>query len=150
MTEQEVFQKYFDGGFYSMPLLIKFSSERLEPIYLVNNNENITFSEHVYLASSFEYSPPDTMGKGASLRISGIDNNLIEFIENADDTARLDVDAVIAENGEVEAVKKYHHFMGKVSYNETMELQFELGSDDRLDMTFPPYKFDSDTNRGNV
>ena len=55
-----------------------------------------------------------------------------------------------AEGGEVQRLKQYIHFYGSVSYTENMELNFELGSDDRLDMTFPPYKFDAETNKGNT
>jgi hypothetical protein len=57
---------------------------------------------------------------------------------------------LIAEGGEVQRLKQYIHFYGTVSYSENMELNFELGTDDRLEMTFPPYKFDAETNKGNT
>ncbi|MBR4825047.1 MAG: hypothetical protein IKZ86_09620, partial [Spirochaetaceae bacterium] len=105
---------------------------------------------NLYHHASFEYCPPDSNGKGASLRISGADNGLIEFVENADENYRLDVVGLIAEGGEVQRLKQYIHFYGTVSYSENMELNFELGTDDRLEMTFPPYKFDAETNKGNT
>lgn len=150
MNETALFQKYLMGGAYALPYLLKFSCGDLEPIYLAGNNESITFGGNTYLPASFDYTPPDVYGKGATLKISGIDNALIEFIENADENFRLDVVALIASNGEIQKLKQYAHFYGTVSYSETMEINFELSSDDRMDMTFPPYKFDTDMNRGNA
>lgn len=150
ITEQELFQRFFTGGFFSTPLLIKFSRTGGDDILLTNDNDNIVFDGNVYKASSFEYTPADELGKGVSLRVSGIGNGLVEFIENADDTFRLDVVATISEKGTIQPLRYAHYFMGKVSWGDSMELNFELGSDDRLEMTFPPYQFDSDTNRGNT
>jgi hypothetical protein len=150
MTDNEMFNRYFNGGFYSLHYLLEFSCNNSETLYFVNNNENVIFNDKIYNAVGFEYSPPDTQGKGATLKITGVDNSLIEFIENANDDFRLDVIGVIAENGEIQKLKQYSHFYGSVSYGENMELNFELSSDDRLDMTFPPYKFDTDINRGNA
>lgn len=150
MNEKELFNRFFSGGFYSLHYLLEFSCTNFETLYFVNNSENVSFNEKTYIATGFEYTPPDSQGKGASLKITGIDNNLIEFIENANDDFRLDIVGVIAENGQIQKLKQYSHFYGSVSYDQNMELNFELASDDRLDMTFPPYKFDSDINRGNA
>lgn len=150
MNDAELFQKYLSGGAYALPYLLKFSCGSLEPVYLAGNNENIEYGGNTYAAAGFEYTPPDVYGKGATLKISGADNRLIEFIENADENFRLDVVALIAANGEIQKLKQYTHFYGSVSYSETMKINFELSSDDRMDMTFPPYKFDTDMNRGNA
>lgn len=150
MDNSEVFNKLFYGGAFSMPLLVRFSRSGGESITFTNNNEDIAFEGVTYKAAMFEYTAGDELGKGASLRISAIDNNLVEFVDTADDTFRLDIIAAIAEGGVVTPIRRASHFMGKVSWGDNMEMNFELESDDRLEMTFPPYKFDTDTNRGNV
>lgn len=150
MTDNELFNRFFSGGFYSLHYLLEFSCSGYDTIRLVNNTENVTYNGKTYTAAGFEYTPADSQGKGAQLKISGAENSLIEFVENAEDDFRLDIVGVIAENGEIQKIKQYTHFYGSVSYGENMELNFELSNDDRLDMTFPPYKFDTDINRGNA
>lgn len=150
MTDNELFNRFFSGGFYSLHYLLEFSCANYDTIRLVNNTENVTYNGKTYTAAGFEYTPADSQGKGAQLKISGAENSLIEFVENAQDDFRLDIVGVIAENGDIQKIKQYTHFYGSVSYGENMELNFELSNDDRLDMTFPPYKFDTDINRGNA
>ncbi len=146
----ELFKKFLNGGFFSLPILLKFSCPGLKDILLCNNNTDITFNDEVYKASSFKYTPPDSVGKGASLQISANENNLIPFIENADENYRLDVTGLIAENGIIEKIRQYSHFYGSATISDNGEVNFELGSDDRMEMTFPPYKFDTEINQGNA
>lgn len=150
MTENELFEKYLQGGNYALPYLLEFSTPDYDTLRFAGTNEDIEYNGNTYEAASFEYTPPDTQGSGGNLKISGLGNKLINFVEYANENWRLDVVAAIAENGNVTAIKQYHHFFGSVSYGNDMELNFELSGDDRLSMTFPPYKFDSDTNRGNA
>ncbi|MDD7611978.1 MAG: hypothetical protein PUJ82_13805 [Spirochaetales bacterium] len=150
LNESELFDRYFNGGAFSLPFLLKFTCPNCNTLCFIANTESVWFEGELYRHASFEYNPPDTSGKGANLRISGIDNGLVEFVENADENYRLSVVGVIAEGGEIQKVKQFTHFYGTVSYTETKELNFELGTDDRLEMTFPPYKFDSETNKGNA
>lgn len=150
MNDTQVFNNLFNGGSFTLPYLLKFTCDNLESILLVNDNKDFEYNGETYNASSFDYTPPDNQGSGATLTISGAENNLIPFIENADETYRLDVIGVISANGEVQKIKQYSHMLGTVSYTDSMEITFELGSDDRLNMTFPPYKFDTDMNRGNA
>lgn len=150
MTDQELFDRFFSGGKFSLPYLIKFYHPTAGTIRLVNNTEAIELDGEEYIPSSFDYTPPDTAGKGASLKITGIDNGLIEFVENANWQYRLEVTGVIAEDGTVQKIKSYVHFYGSVSYGDDMQLQFQLGRDDRLDMTFCPYTYDTDNNRANA
>lgn len=150
MNDTQVFNNLFNGGSFTLPYLLKFTCDNLESILLVNDNKDFEYNGETYKASSFDYTPPDNQGSGATLTISGAENNLIPFIENADETYRLDVIGVISANGEVQKIKQYSHMLGTVSYTDSMEITFELGTDDRLNMTFPPYKFDTDMNRGNA
>lgn len=148
MTSNEVFNKLFNGGKFTLPYLIKFT-EGSKVVRLVNDNQDVTFNGEKYSASTFEYTPPDNYGEGGSLEVTAIDNDLFEFIENATNYT-LDVVGVIAENGEVQRLRQYQHFYGSVSCSENMQLSFSLGRDDRLDMQFCPYKFDTDNNRANA
>ncbi len=150
MTESELFEHYMLGGNYALPYLIEFSTPDYDTLRFAGTNEDIEYDGKTYEAASFEYMPPDTQGNGGNLKISGLGNFLINFVEHADENWRLDVIAVICENGNIEPLKQFHHFFGSVSYGNDMELNFELSGDDRLSMTFPPYKFDTDTNRGNA
>lgn len=150
MNDSQIFSALFNGGAYALPYLIKFTADGQEPVYLVNNNENVTYNGSTYKASAFEYVPPDNQGNGGSLKVSAVENNLVAFVENADSTFKIEVTGVMTSGGEVQRLKQYVHSFGNVSYSENMELQFSLKNDDRLSMAFPPYKFDSDNNRGNT
>ena len=150
MTEAELFNKFFSGGNFSLPYLIYFYHPKTGNIYIVNNNDGVSFRGNEYKPSSFDYNPPDTSGKGATLKVTGIDNPLIEFAEDADYQYRLEVVGVITESGMIQQIKSYTHFYGTVSYGDDMQMQFQLGRDDRLDMTFCPYTYDTDNNRANA
>lgn len=150
MTNLEIFEKLFNGGNYSLPYLIKFTHPEAGVIRLTNNTESIVFEGETYEVSTFTYTEPDLNGDGASLSITGIDNDLIDFFDKADFQYRLHVVGCIAENNEVQKIKGITHFYGSISYNETQQIEFTLGKDDRLDMTFNPYMYDTDSNRGNA
>lgn len=153
MTDAELFNKLFNGGNYALPYLIHLTQNKENPdfsIYLVNNNEDVTYNSQTYEASTFTYTPPKKDGSGASLSITGIDNDLINLVEECTDNILLEVVGAIAENGEVYPVKCYRHFHGSVSYGNDMKLEFNLGRDDRLDLQFLPYILDTDNNRANA
>lgn len=145
-----IFDKLFNGGRYALPYLVTFSHPAAGDICVINNNESVTYNGKVYSVSSFDYTPPQSDGTGASLTITGIDNELIEWAENADSKLSITVDGVLLENGEVYPLKNYKHFYGSLSYGDDLSLEFSLGGDDRLDMTFNPYVYDTDNNRGNA
>lgn len=149
MIETELFNKFFSGGAYSLPYLIQFTCEQ-NILLFVNSNEDVVFNNNTFKAATFEYIRPDIMGDGGSLKISGMKNSLIEFLEDSDNQMRLDVVGILLENGDIEELRSWTHMYGTVTYNDKMEISFTLESDDRLKMTFPPYKFDTDNNRGNA
>lgn len=150
MNEAELFNKLFNGGNYALPYLIKFTHGDTV-IRLVNDNKSIQFNGETYNISSFEYNPPNAEGTGATLSIKADDDNgLMEFVENADDTYTLEVVGVLVEGNTVEELHIYKHMFGSVSCSEDKTLEFELGRDDRLDLQFCPYTFDTDNNRANA
>lgn len=152
MTLESVFNNLFSGGNFTLPYLLKFrlSEEDTEPLCFVNSNASVSYDDEIYYPCSFDYEPPDSNMKGASLSITGIDNGLIEFIDEADEQYILDVVGVINKDGDVQPIHLYKHFYGSVSYGEDMKLDFTLEGDDRMDMQFCPYTFDTDNNRGNA
>lgn len=150
MTENEIFNRLFSGGRFTLPYLIKFTHPTAGTIRLVNNNQSVEFEGEQYEVSTFSYTEPNNKGEAGTLEVTAVDNTLIEFIENADYRFRLDVVGVLIEDGTIQKIKTYSHFFGSVSYSLDMKLSFQLGKDDRLDMAFPPYVFDADNNRGNA
>ena len=145
-----IFDKLFNGGRYALPYLVKFNHPTAGTYCFVNNNENVEYNDEEYIASSFDYTPPKNDGTGATLTITGVDNELVEWIENSDSRISIEIVGVLIEDGSVFEIRQYRHFFGSVSYSDDMSLEFNLGSDDRLDMTFNPYVYDTDNNRGNA
>lgn len=152
MTDNEIFNLLFGGGTYTLPYLLKFSHAELGTLRFVNNNEDINFNSETYKASSFEYTPPNNDGTSGSLSIESEpnENTLFEFLERTDENYRLDVVGSIMQDGTIQMIKQYKHFYGSISVDENGTIDFQLGSDDRPDMMFTPYKFDTDNNRGNA
>lgn len=152
MTESKIFERLFNGGRYALPYLIKIEHETVGTLRFTNDNVDIEFNGETYNASTFDYNPPNLDGTGATLNINSNpgDNTLFEFIENADQNYKITVIGVMVENGEVQPISNYTHFHGVASVNEKGAIEFNLDDDDRLDMTFPPYVFDTDNNRGNA
>lgn len=150
MTDEEIFYTLFSGGNIALPYLIKFrkNAEDTNPLCFVNDNESVTYDGDTYQISTFNYTQPNNKGENGSLEITGIENDLVDFIEE-NDSYILDVTGII-KDGEVTPLKCFRHLFGSVSYADDMKIMFNLGHDDRLDMQFCPYKFDTDNNRANV
>lgn len=146
MTENYIFNRLFNGGRYSLPWLLHFTTSNGD-LFFVNALEDISFDGNIYKASTFAYTEPNNQGSGGSLKITLVDNTLIEELDTSD-TLKLKVTGLISEDGTVEPVHVYTHMSAEASWNSNMELQLTLNADDRMTMTFPPYVFDSDNNRG--
>jgi len=149
MTDEALFNALFSGGKFALPYLIKLSlsSSDTNPICLVNNNEDVTYDGVTYTAASFTYSRPDAYGSGGSLSISGVDNSLIEFVEDAGEDYSLEVIGVLKSPTDIAPIHIYKHMHGSVTYDENQKIEFTLSGDDRLEIQFIPYKFDTDNNR---
>lgn len=150
MTQSEIFNLLFNGGNFSRPWLLKFTHPTAGTLRYVNNNEQVTFANEIYIPATFEYTQPNQSGEGAKLDIFATDNyELVEWVENTDNNYQLEVVGLLV-NGEVQEVKTFKHFYGTVSMSEDNKLSFALESDGRLDMVFTVYKYDTDLNRGNA
>lgn len=151
MTTSEIYNLLFNGGKFSKHYLIKLTHPDLGTIRLVNNNEDVEFAAETYKASNFTYTQPNNKGDSGTLNITSIDNeDLFQFIDAADDRYSLQVVGVINQNGYVQRLKTFRHFYGSVSMGEDWNINFNLGKDDRLDMKFLSYSYDTNLNPGNA
>ena len=153
MTQNEVFNALHRGGAFSLPYLIKMYHPDYGALYFVNNNENIVYNSQTFLASTFNYTPPKTIGgvlKDGQLEITAIDNQVIDIIDTSDELFEITVIGVLNDDGTVTAMKMFKHQYGSATTTEDMRVVITFTNDDRLSMTFPPYIFDSDNNRGNA
>lgn len=146
----ELFDRLFNGGKFSLPYLVKFSHPRAGDIFLVNNNESVEYNGNVYKVSSFDYAPPGSNGDGATLSICDADSGLLVWAENADSKMSITVDGIMLADGTITPIHNYKHFYGSIAYGDDGKIEFTLGHDDRLEMTFNPYVYDTDNNRGNA
>ena len=150
MTAAQIYKLLFEGGNYAKQYLLKLYHPTAGTLRFVNNNENVIHDGEIYFASNFNYTPPDKEGLGGTLSISAIDNAaLFEWVENADYRYNLSIVGIL-NDGNVQEIHSYKHFYGSVSMGDNSELDFNLEGDDRLDMVFTVYKYDTDSNRGNA
>ena len=88
--------------------------------------------------------------KSGQLEITAIDNSVIDIIDNSDELFEITAIGVLNDDGTVTAMKMYRHQYGSATTTEDMRVVIAFTNDDRLSMTFPPYIFDADNNRGNA
>jgi hypothetical protein len=153
MTQNEVFNALHRGGAFSLPYLIKMYHPAYGALYFVNNNEDITYDSHTYKASTFKYTRPQTIGgvlKNGSLEITSIQNEVIDIIEKSDELFVVSVVGVLDKGGSITPIKTFKHQYGTAVTDEQMRVVISFTNDDRLEMTFPPYVFDAENNRGNA
>ncbi len=148
MNDNEIFRALFGGGRFSLPYLVLFSFPGLEPIALVNSDRDLMFDGITYKSATLKYHEPDMMGNGGSLSVAMQGTRLVEFLDTADWRMTVDVTGVINFDGTVSRLGCFRHMNCEASWGSNMELSLQLNPDDRLGMTFPPYLFDADNNRG--
>lgn len=153
MTQNEVFNALHRGGAFSLPYLIKMYHPIYGALYFVNNNEDVIFNGVTYNASTFKYTRPQTIGgvlKNGVLEITAIQNEVIDIIEKSDELFEVTAVGVLDKAGSITAIKTFKHQYGTAVTDEQMKVIISFTNDDRLEMTFPPYVFDADNNRGNA
>lgn len=153
MTQNEVFNALHRGGAFSLPYLIRMYHPTYGALYFVNNNEDVIYNGNTYHASSFKYTRPQTIGgvlKNGILEITAIDNEVIDIIEKSDELFEVTAVGVLDKAGSITAIKTFKHQYGTAVTDEQMKVIISFTNDDRLEMTFPPYVFDADNNRGNA
>lgn len=150
MTENETLDLLFNGGNFSYHYLIKFTLGN-NVLRFCNNNKNIVYNDKTYIASTFDYKEPDMLGDSAALSISLIENfDLFQMVENIRDDYVLEVIGVINKDGTITKYDEYNHFYGSLKVSQDLNLQFTLEKDDRLEMQFCVYTFDTENNPTNA
>lgn len=153
MTQNEIYNALANGGGYALPFLIDVYHPINGVLHFVNNTENIIYNDIEYIASTFNYTRPKTKGgtlKNGSLEITIINNELIEMLDASDELLKINAVGIIADHNTVTPFKSFMHQYGNITISDEMKLTISFTNDDRLEMRFPPYTFDSDNNRGNT
>jgi hypothetical protein len=153
MTQNEIFNALYSGGAFSLPYLIKMYHPAHGALYFVNNNEDVIYDGNTYTASTFKYTRPQTIGgvlKNGVLEITAIQNEVIDIIEKSDELFEVTAVGVLDAGGTITPIKSFKHQYGTAVTDEQMKVTISFTNDDRLEMTFPPYIFDADNNRGNA
>ena len=141
-----IYKSLAEGGGYNLPFLVHLSDpENTLNIFLINDNQDMTYKGQLYSASNFTYSP-NTTGE-SSLSIELVAHNAI--IDMLEDNYYFKVEVIGIFNGdEVESIGSFKHKYGQATW-DGMKLEMKLDKDDRGDMTFPALIFNSYNNRGN-
>ena len=153
MTQNELYKSLTTGGAFALPYLITVSQPGAGTLRFVNNNEDVVFDGYTYKASAFKYSRPYVVGgvlQNGVLEITAIDSDILALIDNSTEQLEISAVGVLDENGTVTPFKSFRHQYGTVTTDESMRITISFTNDDRLDMKFPPYTFDSDNNAGNA
>jgi hypothetical protein len=148
------FNKIFNAlfsmrGGYSLPVLVRLHHAG-SPIrtdwHLTNSGVDVTFEGNRYESVPMEYTPPATQDgtrRGGQLQIAVEDNDLINWLDAADDTVEITVTAVILELGsDPIPMGDLRHAYGSVTWDGE-KITWQLAQDDRLHMQINPWKFDS-------
>ena len=141
-----IYRQLAEGGGYNLPFLVHlFSPDNATHIYLINDNQDLTYNGHTYTASNFTYSPNNSGDSNLSVELVQHD----EIIDLLEDNEYFRVEVIGVFNGEeVEAIGQYKHKYGEGTWDGA-KLEMKLNKDDRGGMTFPALIFNSYNNRGN-
>lgn len=141
-----VYKQLTEGGGYNLPFLVRLSNpENTLNIFLINDNQDMTYKGIVYSASSFTYTP-NTSGD-SSFSVELVEHHAI--IDMLEDNYYFKVEVIGVFNGEeVEELGLFKHKYGEATW-DGMKLDMKLNKDDRGGMTFPALIFNSYNNRGN-
>lgn len=141
-----VYKQLTEGGSYNLPFLIHLSNPKgTLHIFLINDNQNMTYKGQTYSASNFTYSP--NRNGDSSFSVELVEHN--EIIDILEDNYYFKVEVIGIFNGEdVEPIGLFKHKGGEATW-DGMKLEMTLSKDDRGKMTFPALIFNSYNNRGN-
>lgn len=140
-----VFKELTEGGLFNLPFLLHIYDDDTH-IYIINDNENLTYGGHTFAAASFDYTP-NTNGD-ASLSCDIFDKpDLLNYI-NRNRVFNCDLIGVYR-GGEIVQLETYRHNYGDATW-DGVKFEIRLDGDDRGSMTFPALIYNSYNNRGAV
>lgn len=140
-----VFKELTEGGLFNLPFLLHIYDDSTH-IYIINDNENLTYGGHTFAAASFDYTP-NTNGD-ASLSCDIFDKpDLLNYI-NRNRVFNCDLIGVYR-GGEIVQLETYRHNYGDATW-DGVKFEIRLDGDDRGNMTFPALIYNNYNNRGAV
>lgn len=149
------YKELLNGGSFNTPFLIKFIQNTQQgPITqcYINDNKDLVYNGDTYHASTFNYELPKN--KNGVLQAGSIDivalKEVVDLAEFIDTTFRVEVIGILRRDGQVTPHKFFQHRYGTLTIENDYRVKFTFTNDNRMSVTFPPYVFDSDNNRGNA
>ena len=140
-----VFKELTEGGLFTLPFLLHIYDDDTH-IYLISDNENLSYNGHTFQAAAFSYTP-STNGD-ATLECSLFDKPALLNYINKNRSFKCDLVGVY-KGGEVVQLETYRHQYGDATW-DGVQFQIKLNGDDRGNMTFPALIFNGYNNRGAV
>ena len=142
-----IYRQLAEGGGYNLPYLVHlYSPDGATHIYLINDNQDMTYGGQVYSASNFTYTPNRSGESSFSVEIVEHD----EIIDLLEENNQLNFEIVgVFNDGDVYEMGAYKHRYGSMEW-DGMKAEMKLKKDDRGGMTFPALIFNSYNNRGNA
>jgi phosphoglycerate-specific signal transduction histidine kinase len=129
------------SGAYNLPYLLNIS----DTIYIVNNNEPVTYLSRVYAASTFTVSVKDD--GDSVIQIESVSDDLINLLTLNNN---ITVDIVGVLNGAtVQAIKSYRRLYASATW-DNLTATITMPKDDRLEMSIPANIWTTYNNRGNA
>lgn len=126
------------------PLLIKVYHDDMEaPLYLTDNNEDLTYQGNVYKSAFFKINLPevtkDSMGN-ASIEVGCADQQLIEIIRSLETPPNIKFVATYLEDGQYSSLAGYDMIMSNITWN-ARSMTADLTLDLVLNYEFPSGSF---------
>lgn len=137
-----VYKQLIEGGAFTMPFLLHIYDNQTD-LFLINDNEDLTYNNTVYMAAGFDYEP--SANGEATLEIDIKNKSLLNMIHKS---RKFCCDLIgIYNSSEVEELSTYKHKYGDATWDGE-KFQIKLNADDRGNMTFPALIYNSYNNRG--
>lgn len=136
------FHDQFKKG--SAPVLIKIYHEEMdEPVYMTDNNEDLTYNGNTYKSAYFKITLPEvtkeSMGN-ATIEIGCVDQQLIQIVRSISTPPNIKFVAEYYENGEFSHLAGYDMVMSNVRW-DAKTLSADLTLDLVLNYEFPAGSF---------
>lgn len=147
-AKAEIFASQTGAVFLS---LLEISHPGMTALYLVNNNENITFEGRIYTAYPFRYTPPsdcEGAGRKGKLTLPNIDREILATVRgvNTPLTVRAAIIMILPDNTASREAGWYEYDLKNLTYNAAsiegeLSFNFELGDNISMvkynNLTFP-------------
>jgi len=139
---------------FSFPVLIELKHPENHTWYFTSNKDDIEYHGNIFKSVPMQYKFPssrDGIPQGGTLEIDldqqSDDQELLEWFNDVDDNAYVNVAALINEQGEISPLSQITQRNGSVTCDGS-KISWALGTDDRMNMQVNPYIFDNEALMG--